>query len=57
MEDLPADFELYAQPSPYLERVGPLYQKTGENGLVYGPSTASQYADPQCRWPVYISFC
>ncbi len=36
MEDLPVGFELYAEPSPYLDRVGPLYQKTGENGFVFG---------------------
>jgi acyl-coenzyme A thioesterase PaaI-like protein len=32
----PDGFEAFAEPSPFLERIGPLFQKTGPEGPVFG---------------------
>lgn len=36
MDDLPHGFEPYREPSPFLERIGPLYQKNGDPGPIFG---------------------
>ena len=36
MEAVPSGFVPYAEPSPFLDRIGPLFQKTGETGPIFG---------------------
>lgn len=36
MDDLPPGYRPYDEPSPFLDRIGPLYQKDGEAGPVFG---------------------
>lgn len=36
MADTPPDFAPYAEPSPFLDRIGPLYQKHGDPNPIFG---------------------
>lgn len=36
MDDLPPGFRPYDEPSPFLDRIGPLYQKDADSGPVFG---------------------
>ncbi len=45
MDDLPAGFEPYSEPSPFLERIGPLYQKTGDAGPIFGVSVLDHHCN------------
>lgn len=49
MSEIPANFVELARTSPYLDLLGPIYQKTSESGLVVGLRIAEKHCNARNR--------